>query len=296
VRFPPALRPGDTLAVFAASSPFDPTLAWRGLGWLASRYRLRFDRSLFAREGYLAGSDARRRDELASQLAGPDVRALIAVRGGYGLSRIVHQLDGALLQKTPRWIIGFSDVTALHVEATRLGVASVHGPMVAALGRADAWTRDHVVETLENPLAARAIGGLQALHRGQAAGPLVGGNLTMLHACAAAGRLALPEGGILLLEDVTERPYRLDRMLSTLLAGGHLGALSGVLLGDFTDCAPGSDGVTAEDVLRDRLGSLGIPVLAGAPVGHGPRNLPLVLGRRCLLDGERGEVRWEAGR
>jgi muramoyltetrapeptide carboxypeptidase len=124
----------------------------------------------------------------------------------------------------------------------------------------------------------------------------VGGNLTMLHACAAAGRLALPEGSILLLEDVTERPYRLDRMLSTLLAGGHLGALSGVLLGDFTDCAPGADGVTAEDVLRERLGSLGIPVLAGAPVGHGPRNLPLVLGRRCLLDGERGEVRWEAGR
>jgi muramoyltetrapeptide carboxypeptidase len=296
VRFPPPLRPGDVVAIFAGSSPFDPTLAWRGLGWLASRYRLRFDRSLFDRRGYLAGSDERRLNELAAYLAAPEIRALIAVRGGYGLSRIVHRIDGSSLRENPRWIVGFSDVTALHVEAVRLGVASVHGPMVAALGRADYWTRTHLISTLEAPLAPFRLPGLRMLHPGTAEGPLAGGNLTMLHACATAGRLALPPGCILLLEDVTERPYRLDRMVTTLLVGGHLARVSGVLLGDFTDCGPGPDGVTAEEVLRERLGVLGVPVLAGAPVGHGARNLPVVLGRRLRLDGVRGEAVSEAGR
>lgn len=296
MRIPPPLRPGDVVAVFAGSSPFDHALAWRGLGWLASRYRLRFDRSLFDRRGYLAGSDERRLRELSSHLADPAVRALIAVRGGYGLSRFVHRLDWSLLRDHPRWIVGFSDVTALHAEAARLGVASVHGPMVAALGRADARTRERLISALETPLASFRLAGLRTILPGTAEGPLAGGNLTMLHACAAAGRLALPEGCILLLEDVTERPYRLDRMLTTLLVGGHLARVSGVLLGDFTDCGPGPDGVTAEEVLRDRLETLGVPVLAGAPVGHGARNLPVVLGRRLLLDGARGEAISEAGR
>ncbi|MCS6899417.1 MAG: LD-carboxypeptidase [Myxococcales bacterium] len=296
MRFPPPLRPGDVVAVFAGSSPFDPTLAWRGLGWLASRYRLRFDRSIFERHGYLAGSDERRRQELSSYLADASVRALIAVRGGYGLSRIVHEIDWSLLREYPRWIVGFSDVTALHVEAARLGIASIHGPMVAALGRGDTWTRSHVLSILETPLAPFYLAGLRTVHPGVAEGPLAGGNLTMLHACAAAGRLSLPEGCILLLEDVTERPYRLDRMLTTLQAGGHLAKVSGVLLGDFTDCDPGPDGVTAEQVLGERLGVLGVPVLSGAPVGHGLRNLPMVLGRWILLDGGKGEAISEAGR
>ncbi len=200
VRLPPALRPGDRVAIFAGSSPFDATLAWRGLGWLASRYRVVFDRSMFSRRGYLAGDDGRRRDELEKYLGDPTVRALVAVRGGYGLSRIAHELPWSLLQRHPRWVVGFSDVTALHVEASSVGVASIHGPMVAALGRADGWTRSRFVEILENPGGAWALRGLEALRRGQARGPLVGGNLTMLHACAAAGRLALPEGCLLDLE------------------------------------------------------------------------------------------------
>jgi muramoyltetrapeptide carboxypeptidase len=289
VRFPPLLRPGDTVAVIAPSSPFDPTLAWRGLGWLATRFRLRFSRSLFERHGYLAGRDERRLGEIEGHLRDPAVRALVAVRGGYGLSRIAHLVDWSLLDQDPRWIVGFSDLTALHVEAARLGIASIHGPMVAALGRGDAVTRGQVERCLCAPLAPHAIR-LEGWTPGRAEGPLFGGNLTLLQACAAAGRLRVPEGAILLLEDVTERPYRIDRALSSLIAGGHLRSVAGVVVGQFTDCGPGPDGVLVEEVLRERLGSLGVPVAAGAAIGHGYPNEPVVLGRRYALDAAGGEA------
>jgi muramoyltetrapeptide carboxypeptidase len=288
---PPPLRPGDLVAAFAGSSPFDPTLAFRGLAFLRERYRVRWDRSLFERKGYLAGDDRRRRDELERALDDPEVRAIVAVRGGYGLSRITPSLDLGRLAREPRWVVGFSDVTALHVELARVGVASLHGPMIASLGRGDAWTRERWICALESPLAPLAFEGLRAWAPGRGEGPLVGGNLSLLHACAAAGRLALPPSSIVLLEDVGERPYRLDRMLTTLAQGGYFRAAAGVLVGDFNDCSPGLDGVRAEDVLREQLGALGIPVLAGAPVGHERYNHPLVLGRRWRLDASEGSAR-----
>lgn len=304
---PPALRPGDTIAVVAPSSPFEPTLAWVGLGWLARRYRVLFDgdggarppggaapgegsplsapsqRGLFARCGYLAGSDARRCDELARALAHPDVRAVFAARGGYGANRFVHRIDWGALAERPRWIVGFSDVTALHVEASRAGVASLHGAHVAALGRGDARARDALVRVLEDPLGERCFDGLTTLRAGVAEGPLFGGNLALLHACAAAGRLRVPEGCVLLLEDVTERPYRIDRMLTSLEVGGHLAPAAAVLLGSFEQCNPGPDGVTVDEVLRDRLLPLGVPVVAGMPIGHGQRNEPAILGGRARV-------------
>ncbi len=281
---PPPLRPGDTVAVIAPSSPFEHELAWVGLGWLARRYHVRFDRGLFAREGFLAGSDARRRDELVDALLRPGVRAIFAARGGYGANRFAHGLDWGALARDPRWIVGFSDVTALHVEAARAGVASLHGAHVTSLGRGDARARAALVRALEDPTGARRFSGLEALRPGAAEGPLFGGNLTLLHACAAAGRLRVPEGCVLLLEDVTERPYRIDRALATLEVGGHLAPVAAVALGEFTQCDPGPDGVTARDVLRERLLRLGVPVVAGLPIGHGRRNEPAILGARAVVE------------
>jgi muramoyltetrapeptide carboxypeptidase len=296
--FPPPLRPGDTVAVIAPSSPFEHVLAWVGLGWLAQRYRVIFDghpggaagsacsgdQGLFARSGFLAGSDERRMDELVRALGHPDVRAIFAARGGYGASRFVHRVDWSVLARQPRWIVGFSDITALHVEAARAGVASLHGAHVTALGRADDRTRAALIRALETPAGERRFDALVSLRPGLAEGPLFGGNLAMLHACAAAGRLQVPDGCVLLLEDVSERPYRIDRLLSTLKVGGHLAPVAAVLLGDFEQCAPGPDGVTAEEVLRDGLLPLGVPVVAGLPIGHGRRNEPAILGGRACVD------------
>lgn len=290
VTIPPPLEPGDTVAIVAPSSPFEPVLAWVGMGWLAKRYRVRFDRGLFDRRGYLAGDDARRRSELLRALDDPDVKAVIAARGGYGAPRFAHAIDWTLLARRPRWLVGFSDITALHVEAARVGVASIHGPHVTSLGRGDARARDAFIRQLEHPLAPRAFRDLPALSSGAAAGPLYGGNLTLLHACAAAGRLAVPEGAVLLLEDVTERPYRIDRMLATLAVGGHLARASAVLLGEFVQCDPGPDRVSVEHVLADHLTRLGVPVVAGLPIGHGLRNEPVVLGAPARVEATLGSA------
>lgn len=267
-------------------------LAWVGLGWLATRYRVRFSRGLFARKGYLAGADGRRRDELAASLCDPEVRAVLAARGGYGASRFIHDLDWTAFANNPRWIVGFSDITALHAEAARHGVASIHGPNLTGLGRGDARARAAVIRALEEPSSPRAYEDLDILSPGAAEGPLFGGNLTMLHACAAAGRLLVPEGAVLLLEDVTERPYRIDRMLATLAVGGHLARASAVVLGDFTQCDPGPDRVTVDQVLAESLGALGIPVVKGVPVGHALRNDPVVLGGHARVEalGARGRI------
>jgi muramoyltetrapeptide carboxypeptidase len=280
------LGPGSIVRVVAPASPFETPLVWRALGWLSERYRVRFDRGIFTRSGYLCGDDARRARELGAALAEPDVAAIFCTRGGYGISRFAHELDWSLLRSAPRWIVGFSDVTALHVEAARQGVASLHASNLSGLGRGDAALRNALVETLEHPHETRSFEGLTTLVAGEASGTLFGGNLTLLHACAAAGRLALPERCILLLEDVSERPYRIDRMLTTLIVGKHLDAVSGVVLGEFDRCTAGPDGVTTDDVLAERLALLRVPIAAGLPVGHGRHNHPLVLGTPASLVAE----------
>ena len=295
MRFPPALHPNDTIHVVAPSSPFDRTLAWRGLGWLRERYRVRFDRGLFDTEGYLAGSDTRRRQELDRAFRSRECRAVVAVRGGYGLNRIAHQLDWVALRTAPKWIVGFSDITALHVEATANGIASLHGPMVAVLGRGDAAAREAWIDALEHPTRPRSFNGLNTLHAGAAEGPVFGGNLAMLHACAAAGRLHVPPNAILFIEDVGERPYRIDRTLTTLSVGGHFDKVGGVILGEFTACDPGVDGTCVQDVVRGAFAPFGVPVVNGFPMGHGLSNVPLHLGAKAELtadaDGARVWVR-----
>jgi muramoyltetrapeptide carboxypeptidase len=190
--------------------------------------------------------------------------------------------------------VGFSDFTVLHAEAWRRKLATVHGAMVCSLGNADDAARRQWIETLEQPRKERSFRSLVSWRRGTATGPLVGGNLAMLHAAAAASRLLIPKGAVVLLEDIGERPYRVDRMLTNLTAGGHLARASAVLVGDFTDCAPGADGTTVEDVLRERLLALDVPVLAGMPVGHGRRNDPIVFGQRTEVTAARnaGTVRF----
>ncbi|MBI5536378.1 MAG: LD-carboxypeptidase [Deltaproteobacteria bacterium] len=283
---PPALHPGDRVIAVAPSGPFEPNLGWLGLGWLSRRYKVEFRRDVFTVAGYLAGDAARRGRELVAAIADPNARAVIAMRGGYGLHHVAHLPDWEAFSRDPKWIVGFSDVTVLHVEAARVGVMSMHAPMVALLGRGCEADRARWLDALEAPERIRTWTGLGTLRQGRASGRLFGGNLTVLHACAAGGRLRVPSGAILLLEDVGERPYRIDRMLTTMLMGGHLASVAGVVLGEFTECNPGADGVCARDVLRGILGELGVPVIDGLCVGHGLRNEPIVLGANAQIDAE----------
>ncbi len=287
---PPPLRPGATVRVIAPASPFDRTLALCGIAFLGERYHVEFDWGIFERDGFLAGPDGRRRHELERAIAAPHVAAVIAARGGYGITRIASDLDFHALRRHPKWVVGFSDVTALHVEAASVGVASLHAHHAAGLGRGDAHARARWLAALEDPLAPRELRGM-SLRGGKARGPLVGGNLTVLFTCAVTGRLRLPAGAILALEDVTESSYRIDRMLSALRLGGHLRRVAGVVCGTFNDCPPGVHRVPVEAVLARELGALGVPVVTGLPFGHDLPNEPLLLGVDAELDADAGLLR-----
>src|SRR5690606_13643480 len=155
-------------------------------------------------------------------LDAPDVAAIVLARGGYGLTRIVDRLDWTEFCRRPRWIVGFSDATVLHCEAAARNVASLHAANVAGLGRASAAERNRWIGALEAPEAPCAWTDLVSWKSGSAEGPLFGGNLTLLFTLAASRRLQVPEGCLLVLEDVSELSYRVDRMLTALLAGGYL--------------------------------------------------------------------------
>jgi muramoyltetrapeptide carboxypeptidase len=287
---PPPLKPGDRIRVVAPSGPFDRALAWRALGWLSERYRVEFEPGLFGRSGMFAGTDERRLAELNAALRAPDAAAVLAARGGHGLLRIAPYADLAALARAPKWVVGFSDITFLHNELAGLGLASVHAPNLTGLGRGCARTRAGLIELLEAPLRQRFYQGLQTWVPGEAHGTLAGGNLTVLFTCAAADRLQLPPGCLLLLEDISELAYRLDRMLTALLLSGALRRVAGVIVGDLVDCPPGPSGVTAEQVLSERLSKLGVPVVAGMPFGHGRYNEPLPLGIDAQLDASAGTL------
>jgi muramoyltetrapeptide carboxypeptidase len=213
--------------------------------------------------------------------------------------RVLDDAPWEALARRPKWLVGFSDVTALHAMAWAAGVCSVHGPNVTALGRdASPVVRAAWLACVEGPpivgvspsargsQVTRVWRGLRVLRSGAASGPVVGGNLSLLHAMAAAGRLALPEGAVLALEDVTEAPYRVDRMLTSLRLSGVLQRASAIVFGGFDRCSPGPDGRTVEEVLAERTVDLGIPVLAGAPFGHASHNEAFVLGRTVRIEGD----------
>ena len=290
---PPPLHAGDTIAVVAPASPFPDSAFFAGLAWLRQRHPILVRSSIRSRQGYLAGDDERRAEELSHAMTDPRVRAIFCARGGYGVMRIVDRLPWDAFARDPKWLIGFSDITALHAEATARGIMSLHGPNVTGLSVASPpLVRHDVLTLLAGSARGRPFSSLRTLHRGHArgpdeviSGPAVGGNLAMLAAMAGAGRLAFPRNAVLFLEDVTERPYRVDRMLTTLRLGGHLRELAAIVFGDFTACDPGPDGVTVDEVQKEATAHLRIPVLAGAPIGHDATNRPILLGQRAFVEG-----------
>ncbi len=290
----PPLRPGAIIAVVAPAGPFDREELFRGLAWLRTRYRLRVDGRIFQRRGYFAGADDARAEVMAGAMVDDDVGAILCARGGYGSMRILDALPWTAFTARPKWLVGFSDITAIHLAANGRGIPTVHGPNVTGLGRTiSAAERASLIAALEG-LAPAPWTGLRVLVPGQASGTVVGGNLALVEAMAAADRLSVPPGAILLLEDVSERPYRIDRMLTSLLLGGHLERAGAIVFGDFARCDPGPDGVSAFEVVRERTKGLGIPVAVGAPFGHGSSNHAFALGMTAAFDGRgpEGRVDW----
>ncbi len=295
---PPRLRRGDLVAVVAPAGPVPADRLARGVSVLESfGLRVAVAAQVLARHAelpYLAGTDAERAAALEQAWTDPMVRAVVMARGGYGVQRIIDGLDWAALAAAgPKVLLGFSDLTALHQAFTaELGLVTLHGPGVTSLGGpVDAVSREHLRRTLLQPeLALDLVGdsATQTLVGGRATGPLVGGNVALLAAQLATPHSRSAEGAIAVLEDVGEEPFRADRLLTHLLRAGWFLGVRGIALGSWADCG---DPAVVRAVLRDRLGPLGVPMLAGVPVGHGPANRTIPLGVEAVLDADAGTLR-----
>jgi muramoyltetrapeptide carboxypeptidase len=243
------------------------------------------------RFGYLAGGDADRAGDLQDAWLDPSVAAVLCARGGYGVQRILDRLDwSAMRGVAPKVLAGYSDITALHEAfATRLGVATLHAPMVGAhVFVSDDRTAELFRRTLFEPESVRTLTSptAHALVPGMARGVTVGGCLGMLAAelGTATGR-GSAEGGIVLLEDVDEKAYRVDGYLTHLRRAGWFDGVAGVVLGSWKDCEP------VEDVMRDRLTDLGVPVVSELGFGHGDSSLTVPLGLPATLDADSATLR-----
>jgi muramoyltetrapeptide carboxypeptidase len=293
---PSRLRPGSRVAVVAPAGPVPREAFDAGAAILGARYQLVHEERIFTRTGFLAGSDDERATELAAALADPSVAALFCARGGYGLLRILERLDAAAFARAPKAIVGFSDVTVLHAWAARAGVVSVHAPVVTQLGLLAADDATALFALLESPEPPPPLSGLRALAGGRGEGRLVGGNLEMVTRLIGTPWAFDFDGAVLLIEEVGERPYRIDRQLTHLRMAGALRGLAGVVVGDFVGCTEkDGSGPDAEAVIAERLGGLGIPVVAGAPIGHGRSNRAVPHGARVRIDAAAGTVTFVEG-
>jgi muramoyltetrapeptide carboxypeptidase len=254
---------------------------------------------LFARTGFTAGSAERRAAELTRLFEDPEVRAIVCARGGAGALGVLDHLDPQTAALNPKPFVGYSDATALHLWLARAPLVSVHGPMAGRGLHGSAYDRASLLAALcgEGALYATVPDDLETLREGEAEGILRGGCLSIL-AAAAGTPWALvpdPEGTLLFLEDVRERPFRLDRMLTQLRLSGAFAGVRGVVFGEMKGCAPeASASFTLQDVLRDALRGLDVPVALGLSSGHA--NGPIVslpLGVRARLSCAASAARFE---
>lgn len=290
---PRLLTPGDRIAVVAPAGPVPDDRLDGGLAWLRdAELVVEEGASLRARRGhgldFLAGDDDRRRDDLVVALLDPDVRAVVVARGGDGTPRLLDDLPWDDLATTePTIVAGLSDLTCLHQAlAARLGWASLWSPMpgTAVLGgdEPDQWSRDGLLAALFTTAATPLVlTGRRRVDGEAVTAPLVGGTLALLSAMVGTPGYQPATGAIAMLEDVGERPYRLERFLTHLRRAGFFDGVVGVAVGDLIDCHP-PDQVAA--VVADALDGLGVPVVEGLPFGHGPRQASLWLGRPATLD------------
>lgn len=279
--------PGDTVGIVAPAGPFDPEKFAKGTTILESMgFRTFFDERIFREDGFLAGTDLERADQVNRLFVDPDIQAIVCARGGYGSMRILPFLDFKVIQKHPKIFMGFSDITALlSVLHDRCGLVTFHGPVVTTLANA----AEETIAAMKTALISKTVLELTpekdiVLKKGKASGLVAGGNLTTL--CHLVGTPYAPsfKGKVLFLEDVGEMPYRIDRMLTQMKLAGCFIGITGLILGTFKDCGHMDEIVEIFDnIFKDA----DVPILAGFNIGHGTQNLTLPMGLGAMLDADK---------
>ncbi len=287
---PPYLKPGDLLRVIAPSGALREFEAFnQGIEiWKARGYQVKISDNIDNKHGYLAGTDIHRLQQLASAWQDPECQGILCARGGFGCTRILENWTWPENIISPKWLIGFSDITALLWSLHNANIVSVHGPVITTLANEPEWSIQRLLDMVEGrpvaPLKGKGWGG------GTSTGILLPGNLTVATHLLGTSILPNLDGVILAFEEVTEAPYRIDRMLTQWRLSGILSKIRGIALGGFTKCEapPSIPSFTVEEVLRDCLGDLGIPIVSDLPFGHDSPNAALPVGLQVTLDGERG--------
>ena len=291
---PERLKVGDKVRFLSpASTPDRDGIMVRKAILESWGLRVDFGTHAFDQVGYLAGTDEQRLSDFNAALHDPDVRAIVATRGGKGSYRIADRIDFGALMRDPKIIVGFSDITAIELSIYHhCGAASIHGNLFGGAKEVIAeQTRLSLKSCLmsdnETVVKARETEPTAKLTTdGQATGPVIGGNLQMISTLAGWG---LPSfaGAILLLEDVEKFPGQIDRMLVQLIKSGIFDGLAGIAIGQFAYCRD-TGAMNVIDVLRDHLAPLGIPILGGLPLGHGDAPVAVPHGTMARLDADSG--------
>ena len=290
---PPRLKRGDVIGLFCPAGPVRDVEGLRlGIGLIEEMgFRVTLRGPIEPRDGYLADTDEQRADHLHRLWSDPEVRAIVAIRGGYGCQRMLGLLDWELFRRDPKWFVGFSDVTVLlNTLPTRSGLVAVHGPMAISMARSEPRNLASLFALMTGELNQRIRPReLEVLCGGNSRGRLIGGNLTTLVHMMGTPWDSSWEGCILVLEDTNEPLYRLDRMFTQLAQAGRFDHLAGLLLGDF-DTGGGDrlSDIRFQEAIWSRVLELvpaGVPVWAGFPSGHRQRNLALPLGMEAVMEG-----------
>lgn len=294
ITLPPFLMPGDTIAIVCPAGYMPRENAQTCIDTLSEwGYRVRIGKTLGGNsENYFSGTDDERIADLQQVLDDPSVNAILCGRGGYGLSRIIDNIDFGKFRQTPKWLIGFSDITILHSHIfTNHNIATLHSPMAGAFNDGGSLT-DGVLSlrrALTGEPAAYSCPAHPLDRHGKATGQLIGGNLSLLAHLIGSPSDIDTDGKILFLEDVGEYLYNIDRMLRQLRRSGKLAHLAGLLVGGFTDLKDTTRpfGATVETIIDDIIGEYDYPVCFGFPVSHGKDNVALKIGvGHTLLVGE----------
>ena len=303
-RFGRPLPDGGTIGVVAAASPYDSrSQVLRGIEWWESRgYRVKLGAGVWERDDYVAGDARTRAADLNALYADEEVDAVQALQGGFGSAQMIPFLDFEIIAANPKPLIGFSDITALHVALRqKAGLATIYGNGLMGVGDPETtrFTADRLLEVLRTGGAGEVPRDpddpwVRSIHGGRVTAPLVGGCLWLLMQTMGTPWEIELDGAILFFEDTHTPPYYVDGQLVQLAHAGKLEQVAGVVVGqmekaDWGDLRPVSDwsrSRSLEDVLEERLGSLGVPVLYGLPLGHAKHLAALPLGVTCTLDAD----------
>ena len=303
---PKRLKEGDTVAMIAPSSSVPEHVLKRAIENIQKLgFKVQLSENILAERGYLAGTEKQRLDDLHKAFSDPNIKAVWCVRGGYGATRYLPEIDYKLIKNNPKVFIGYSDITALHLAIhEKTGLVTFHGPV----GTSDItdYNTQHLKNILMNPTPQYTMElseenkkiesnlyKSEVINPGKAKGKLIGGNLSLLSAMAGTPFFWKDlKGKLLFMEDIEERPYRVDRMLTQLLQSTDMTKAAGIILGIFEGCNPKPDerSLTLMDCLKDRLAPLNIPIMYGYSFGHIKNQCTLPVGIEAEMDTEKGTI------